>query len=144
MNENCYDDIYITVIRRLKESDKYDDITLQKFKGSKISSTIWRCFNFLDGDSYAWPAENITPEEVDSQYENGKRFFIFDDFYSDASVSILPSADKFEGCNVDGINQAAIKELVDMIEDLVDYIDPDPEDTNQITDRAIDLTMKYS
>jgi hypothetical protein len=31
-----------------------------------------------------------------------------------------------------------------MIDELVDYIDPDPEYTNSIIDKAIDLTMKYS
>jgi len=144
--ENWYDDIYISVIRRNKHSGQYDEIHMRKLKTLSISHSIWNCFNYIDGDSYGWPDDNTTPEEIDEQYKDGQRFFIFEDFYTDASVSILPStADIVKYNKIE--NQELIKELTSMIDDLVDIIDPNPDDPNAptrhpIVDSAIDLVMK--
>lgn len=66
-------------ISRRNDSLDYDEIIAEWRSGpiSSISSTVRSIFNYYYGDSYIWPADNITPEELDCLFDAGQRAFVF-------------------------------------------------------------------
>ncbi len=90
------EDVVVRVFTRLKSGGRLEGEDVQEFSqqqmvGEKISTTIQGAFNMFEGDVYGWPAENITPEEVDELYSSRKQtFFLFDDIYSESLVHIVP------------------------------------------------------
>jgi hypothetical protein len=45
-------------------------------ENSKVSEILHSIFNFDAGDSYAWPCDNISKEEIDKLWTAGQRAFV--------------------------------------------------------------------
>jgi hypothetical protein len=45
-------------------------------ENSKMSEILHSVFNFDAGDSYAWPCDNISKEEIDKLWASGQRAFV--------------------------------------------------------------------
>jgi len=45
-------------------------------ENSKISELLHMVFDYEAGDTYAWPCDNITKQEIDKLWEEGQRAFV--------------------------------------------------------------------
>jgi hypothetical protein len=117
-----FEDIQIYIVEINKYSHKAEIFWGASAHSTTIAGAIHSSFNFHDGDPYAWPADNITPEQVNAEYEAGKRVFYFENPHTECSINIVPRNTSTK--EPDQL-QAELKTIANLVDDYIDRNDPE-------------------
>lgn len=125
-----------------RTDNEYSDICIKFDENDKVSKQIQQAYNWLAGDVYAWPGDDICEEEIDKLFSIGKRFFILNSLYGAEYVVFIIDEKKMFHYSAKSTERIfEIVKLRDIIDGLCDHFDPDLQDPE--SHKALEYIDKY-